>query len=58
MKVKAETIEQKNKISGEDLGKLSQLMTRLTEEAGLALAETTKAAGSIATYMDASMCAR
>ncbi|MBN6742264.1 hypothetical protein JKG47_17425 [Acidithiobacillus sp. MC6.1] len=52
MKLKAETVEQKNKISGDDLGKLSQLMTRLTEKADLTLAETTKTVGSMTAVME------
>lgn len=52
MESKAKTVELKDHVSGDNLEKLSHWMTRLTEEAGLTLAETTKAVGSMTAVME------
>ncbi len=52
MESKAKTVEPKDQVSGDHLEKLSYRMTRLTEEAGLTLAETTKAVGSMTAVME------
>ncbi|BBF63875.1 MULTISPECIES: hypothetical protein [Acidithiobacillus] len=52
MESEAKTVEPKDHVSGDNLEKLSHRMTRVTEEAELTLAETTKAVVSLTAVME------